>query len=279
MTCLSVLDHSAAAHRPRLPSSPHASPTPGSGPPCLLYIHGGGFIGSSFANDARLVVEWAKATGMMVRQPPAAASPGAVAVARLGTARTLTHVCLCAWFLCAREQVVFIHYSLAPEHRFPVALNECMRVYGWLRCRCSKVRRPPTQPVTHLHTRRNGGSCDPIASVYLAHLHLLWQVVVFGESAGGNLAVASCIKGHRHGVPPRTYSSAVRVDGTPMAMPTPPTVPPPPDAPTIPCVPAATSRRPGARLPSVEPELNAEPQPLLPLVGPPCAYRYVCSAA
>ena len=171
VTCLSVLDHSAAAHRPRLPSSPHASPTPGSGPPCLLYIHGGGFIGSSFANDARLVVEWAKATGMMVRQPPAAASPGAVAVARLVTARTLTHVCLCAWFLCAREQVVFIHYSLAPEHRFPVALNECMRVYGWLRRRCSKVRRPPTQPVTRLHTRRNGGSCDLIALVYLI-LHI-----------------------------------------------------------------------------------------------------------
>ena len=43
-------------------------PTVGDGPDCLLYIHGGGFIGSSFANDAQLIVDWAKRTNLMVRR-------------------------------------------------------------------------------------------------------------------------------------------------------------------------------------------------------------------
>lgn len=56
---------------------------------------------------------------------------------------------------------MFVHYSLAPEHRYPVALDQVVRVYAWLRMHCPRV-------------------------------------VVFGESAGGNLAAAltlRCIDG------------------------------------------------------------------------------------
>lgn len=56
---------------------------------------------------------------------------------------------------------MFVHYSLAPEHRYPTALDQVVRVYAWLRLQCPRV-------------------------------------VVFGESAGGNLAAAltlRCIEG------------------------------------------------------------------------------------
>lgn len=87
-------------------------------PPCLLYIHGGGFVGTSFASDAQLLVRWARKSNVLI---------------------------------------VFVHYALSPEHRFPTALEECLRVYCWLR----------------LHSRR---------------------VAVFGESAGGNLAAALVLR-------------------------------------------------------------------------------------
>mmetsp|Transcript_18783 Transcript_18783/g.66337 ORF Transcript_18783/g.66337 Transcript_18783/m.66337 type:complete len:869 (-) Transcript_18783:108-2714(-) len=87
-------------------------------PPCLLYIHGGGFVGTSFASDAQLLARWARKSDVLI---------------------------------------IFIHYSLAPAARFPTALEECVRVYCWLR----------------LHSRR---------------------VAVFGESAGGNLAAALTLR-------------------------------------------------------------------------------------
>jgi acetyl esterase/lipase len=67
----------------------------------LLYIHGGGFVASLFPNDALLLARWAKQEDIVI---------------------------------------VFVHYSLAPEARYPVALNECLRVYKWLRTHTSKVR-------------------------------------------------------------------------------------------------------------------------------------------
>lgn len=37
------------------------------------------------------------------------------------------------------SQIVFVHYSLAPEARYPVALNQCFAVYKWLRSHTSNV--------------------------------------------------------------------------------------------------------------------------------------------
>lgn len=72
------------------------------GPPTLLYIHGGGFVGSSFASDALFLSKWAKESGF---------------------------------------SVVFAHYSLAPQYIFPTALNECMTLYQALRykAQCRRI--------------------------------------------------------------------------------------------------------------------------------------------
>eukprot|EP01138_Halocafeteria_seosinensis_P000793 gb/GECG01000814.1/.p1 GENE.gb/GECG01000814.1/~~gb/GECG01000814.1/.p1 ORF type:complete len:916 (+),score=105.91 gb/GECG01000814.1/:1-2748(+) len=103
-------------------SSPEAEDTEenNQGPPTLLYVHGGGFVGSSFASDAVFLSKWAKESGF---------------------------------------SVVFAHYSLAPQHIFPTALNECMTLYQALRykARCRRI-------------------------------------VVAGESAGGHIATALVIR-------------------------------------------------------------------------------------
>lgn len=101
----------------------------------LVYIHGGGFVGSSFAGDLVLLARWAKA------------HPG------------LT--------------VLYPHYSLSPEERYPVAVNECFRVY------CA-ARRAADAAVA---AGRKG------------------RVVLFGESAGGNLAAAVCVRCAAVGAP------------------------------------------------------------------------------
>jgi len=85
----------------------------------LLYIHGGGFVGTSFGVDSGMLASWAK-------QDP-----------------NLT--------------IVFVHYSLSPAVRFPVALDEIMRVYKQLRSWSKRL-------------------------------------VVMGESAGGNLAAALAVR-------------------------------------------------------------------------------------
>lgn len=101
----------------------------------LVYIHGGGFVGSSFAGDLVLLAKWAKA------------HPGLA--------------------------VIYPHYSLSPEERYPVAVNECFRVY------CA-ARRAADAAVA---AGRKG------------------RVVVFGESAGGNLAAAVCVRCAAVGAP------------------------------------------------------------------------------
>jgi acetyl esterase/lipase len=85
--------------------------------PALLYIHGGGFIGCSFPLDYTFLAHWASV------------APG---------------------------PVIYPFYSLSPEARFPLALEQLTAVFLRLR---------------RLHSR----------------------VHVFGESAGGNLAAAMCL--------------------------------------------------------------------------------------
>ena len=73
-------------------------------PPTLIWIHGGGFVGSSFSSDAVRLGCWAGAAS--------AATP---------------------------LLVLFPHYTLAPDAAFPVALLELLRVYQWVRARTSRV--------------------------------------------------------------------------------------------------------------------------------------------
>jgi len=71
------------------------------------------------------------------------------------------------WAAAARSPfcVLFPHYSLAPEARYPVALEELLRVYAWVR------RRSP-------------------------------RVCVGGDSAGGNLSCALTLRCLMAGAPP-----------------------------------------------------------------------------
>lgn len=116
----------------RVPGGPWSDFTSRPRPPqdvnILVYIHGGGFVGSSFASDVAVLGRWAKAC------------PG----------------------LC----VVYPHYSLSPEVRFPVALGECFRAY-------SAARRAADAAIA---------------------FGMRGRVVMFGESAGGNLAAAVCVR-------------------------------------------------------------------------------------
>jgi acetyl esterase/lipase len=91
-------------------------------PPTLLVIPGGGFVGRSFAAD--------------------------IAVLSLNVSRVPPSTPIVA---------VYVRYSLAPERRHPVALNECADVYAVLRPRAPRL-------------------------------------VLQGESAGGNLATALAIR-------------------------------------------------------------------------------------
>jgi acetyl esterase len=93
--------------------------------PTLLYIHGGGWALFSIDTHDRLMREYA---------------------ARAAVA------------------VIGIEYSLAPEAKFPVALDEIVAAVGWLR----------------EHSQDLG--IDPS------------KMAIGGDSAGGNLAVAACIR-------------------------------------------------------------------------------------
>ena len=73
--------------------------------PVFLWVHGGGFIGSSFSTDSIMLSSWVKEAGSDA--PP---------------------------FL-----VMFPHYSLSPEVVYPTALNELVALFSWLRARCDKV--------------------------------------------------------------------------------------------------------------------------------------------
>ncbi len=76
-----------------------------------------------------------------------------------------SHDGICA-DICAQTgmRVISVEYSLAPEHRYPVALNECLKVYRTIRQGLG--RRHPGQD----------------------------RILVGGDSAGANLATALCLK-------------------------------------------------------------------------------------
>lgn len=84
-----------------------------------------------------------------------------------------THeVYLRKWAIELDSPVVSVDYSLAPQHPYPRALNECFFVYLWCRANSARVG-------------WNGG-----------------RVCFTGDSAGGNLAVAVALRCVMTGAPP-----------------------------------------------------------------------------
>jgi len=71
----------------------------------------------------------------------------------------------------AEAAVLVVDYRLAPEHRFPAGLEDCVQAYRWM--------------------RQNGpGEARPVASAFL-----------MGDSAGGNLTLATLLKVKDDGLP------------------------------------------------------------------------------
>jgi len=87
---------------------------------------------------------------------------------------SLSHaVYLREWAAMLPDAVILsVDYSLAPEAQYPVALLEVVHAYGW--------------------ALENGAAIGTTAA----------SVVVVGDSAGGNLAVAMCLKAQELGMRP-----------------------------------------------------------------------------
>ena len=100
--------------------------------PCLYFIHGGGFVFN--------------------------AAPHHFALARRLTEEL-------------DIKTVFVDYSLAPKHKFPMAHNDCLSVYEWL-----------------ISSANNLG---------IDHQ----RIVAAGDSAGGNLAAAVCLMAQERRLP------------------------------------------------------------------------------
>jgi acetyl esterase len=92
--------------------------------PVMLYIHGGGWTLFSIDTHDRLMREYA---------------------ARAGIA------------------VIGIDYSLSPEHKYPVALEECSAALDWIAANADRLKLDPA------------------------------RVLIGGDSAGANLSVAACL--------------------------------------------------------------------------------------
>jgi len=99
-------------------------PHPGGSAPALIYLHGGGWTLFSIDTHDRVMREYAGRTGMVV---------------------------------------VGVDYALAPEAKFPTAIEQIALVVGWLR------------------DHGAGLGIDPA------------RLAIGGDSAGGNLAVATCL--------------------------------------------------------------------------------------
>jgi acetyl esterase len=91
-----------------------------------------------------------------------------------------THHGLCARLaLRARALVVSVDYRLAPEHKFPSGLDDCLAAYRWLRSHGAEI----------------GG--DP------------GRVAVAGDSAGGNLAAVVSQVARSEGLPVPTCQALI----------------------------------------------------------------------
>ena len=105
-------------------------PDPGSTSPVVAYFHGGGFVMMGLDTHDRVCRRLANATGAVV---------------------------------------VSVDYRLAPEHRFPAALDDCMAVIHWLTAHAAELAGDPT------------------------------RIAVAGDSAGGNLAAATALAARNGG--------------------------------------------------------------------------------
>lgn len=74
--------------------------------------------------------------------------------------------------------ILFVDYRLSPEHRFPAGLDDCVKAFEWAR-----LNGPPSE-VAGLAGR------DPAE-----------RIAVAGDSAGGNLAAAVCVRQAANGGP------------------------------------------------------------------------------
>lgn len=68
----------------------------------------------------------------------------------------------------SRAAILMVDYRLSPEHRYPAGLDDCVKAYEW-----ALVNGPTTQKAGQ----------DPVA-----------RISVGGDSAGGNLAAATCVR-------------------------------------------------------------------------------------
>ncbi|MET0290703.1 MAG: alpha/beta hydrolase [Pseudoxanthomonas sp.] len=99
--------------------------------PVLVYLHGGGWCMFSLDTHDRLMREYAEGAGVVV---------------------------------------VGVDYALAPEHPYPIALNQCVQALQWLRAQASAL------------------DIDP------------QRLALAGDSAGGNLSVTTALQLREHGV-------------------------------------------------------------------------------
>ena len=67
-------------------------------------------------------------------------------------------------------RVLAVHYRLAPEHPYPAALEDCYAAYAWLREHAGDVGADPQ------------------------------RIAVGGDSAGGNLSIAVCLRAREEGL-------------------------------------------------------------------------------
>jgi len=91
-----------------------------------------------------------------------------------------THDIVCQHLAAGAEAVVVsVEYRLAPEHKFPAALDDSIAAVAWI----------------HAHAAELGGDADRLA--------------VAGDSAGGNLAAGVCHQSRSAGGPPIRFQLLV----------------------------------------------------------------------